>query len=157
MGLAETEEELADRASRFIKAECKRAKVTYAELAKRLEGHGVKGNGELDQVQAQAGDVRRYLPTRNARGVGIGRNEAGRPIRGLFYCKLLISSKRNILNGSTQSRQFVVAVGPSKDVASKKREYLSAAGSKMVVLNIPLDGEDKVMYLFSAKTRSDSL
>ena len=36
MGLAETEEELADRASRFIKA----------ELAKRLEGHGVKGETE---------------------------------------------------------------------------------------------------------------
>lgn len=46
MGLAETEEELATRASRFIKAELKRANVTYAELARRLEGHGVKGETE---------------------------------------------------------------------------------------------------------------
>jgi hypothetical protein len=46
MGLAETEEELAERASRLIKAECKRAKVTYAELARRLEGHGIKGETE---------------------------------------------------------------------------------------------------------------
>lgn len=46
MGLAENEEELAERASRFIKAELKRANVTYAELAKRLEEHGIKGETE---------------------------------------------------------------------------------------------------------------
>ncbi|MGO8952086.1 MAG: DUF6471 domain-containing protein [Rhodomicrobium sp.] len=40
MGLAATEEELAERASRFIKAELKRANVTYAELARRLKEHG---------------------------------------------------------------------------------------------------------------------
>ncbi len=43
MGLAETEEELAERTSRFIKAELKRANVTYEELAVRLEKHGLKG------------------------------------------------------------------------------------------------------------------
>ena len=42
MGLAVSEKELADRTSRFIKAEMKRAGVTYAELAKRLETHGLK-------------------------------------------------------------------------------------------------------------------
>jgi len=42
MGLAATEKELADKTSRFIKAEMKRAGVTYAELAKRLEAHGLK-------------------------------------------------------------------------------------------------------------------
>ncbi len=42
MGLAVTEKELADKTARFIKAEMKRAGVTYAELAKRLEGHGLK-------------------------------------------------------------------------------------------------------------------
>jgi hypothetical protein len=42
MGLAASEKELADRTSRFIKAEMKRAGVTYAELAKRLEGHGLR-------------------------------------------------------------------------------------------------------------------
>ena len=42
MGLAATERELAQKTARFIKAEMKRAGVTYAELAKRLEGHGLK-------------------------------------------------------------------------------------------------------------------
>jgi len=31
-----------DRAKRFLKAELKRAEVSYAELAKRLEDHGLK-------------------------------------------------------------------------------------------------------------------
>ncbi len=42
MGLAATEKELADKTARFLKAEMKRAGVTYGELAKRLEGHGLK-------------------------------------------------------------------------------------------------------------------
>jgi len=42
MGLAATEKELAEKTARFIKAEMKRAGVTYSELAKRLEGHGLK-------------------------------------------------------------------------------------------------------------------
>jgi hypothetical protein len=42
MGLAESEKELADKTVRFLKAELKRAGVTYAELAKRLEVHGLK-------------------------------------------------------------------------------------------------------------------
>jgi len=42
MGLAETEKELATKTVRFIKAEMKRAGVTYAELAKRLEEHGLQ-------------------------------------------------------------------------------------------------------------------
>jgi 2-hydroxychromene-2-carboxylate isomerase len=41
MGLATTEEELALRASRFVKAELKRAGLTYAELAERLKDHGL--------------------------------------------------------------------------------------------------------------------
>ena len=41
MGLAETEEELANRVSRFLKAELKRGDVTYEELAKRLKEHGL--------------------------------------------------------------------------------------------------------------------
>ena len=40
MGIAKTEAELADRASRFLKAELKRADVTYEELAERLKAHG---------------------------------------------------------------------------------------------------------------------
>ena len=42
MGLAVSEKELADRTARYLKAELKRAGVTYAELAKRLEAHGLK-------------------------------------------------------------------------------------------------------------------
>jgi len=42
MGLAATEKELADKTARFLKAELKRAGVTYAELARRLEEHGLK-------------------------------------------------------------------------------------------------------------------
>ena len=41
MGIAATEKELAGKAARFLKAEMKRAGVTYAELAKRLEEHGL--------------------------------------------------------------------------------------------------------------------
>ena len=46
MGLAATEDELRDRVARFIKAELKRANLTYAELASRLEQHGVPGETE---------------------------------------------------------------------------------------------------------------
>jgi hypothetical protein len=42
MGLAKTEEEWARRASAYLKAELKKADVTYVELAKRLKRHGFK-------------------------------------------------------------------------------------------------------------------
>lgn len=42
MGLAKSEAELAARASRFLKAEMKRADVSYEELAKRLKKHGLE-------------------------------------------------------------------------------------------------------------------
>lgn len=42
MGIAKTEIELADRTSRFLKAELKRANVTYEDLAERLKKHGLK-------------------------------------------------------------------------------------------------------------------
>jgi hypothetical protein len=41
MGFAKSEAEIAERAARFIKAELKRADVTYEELAKRLKEHGL--------------------------------------------------------------------------------------------------------------------
>ena len=47
MAFASREREWADRARRYLKAELKRAEVTYAELAKRLrEQHG------LDETEA---------------------------------------------------------------------------------------------------------
>ena len=45
-GFAKTEEEIADRASRFLKAELKRANVTYSGLAERLGKHGLKTETE---------------------------------------------------------------------------------------------------------------
>jgi hypothetical protein len=41
MGFAKSEAEIAKRAARFIKAELKRANVTYDELAERLKEHGL--------------------------------------------------------------------------------------------------------------------
>jgi len=46
MGLSKSEPELAERASRFLKAELKRADVTYGELAKRLKKHGLPDESE---------------------------------------------------------------------------------------------------------------
>ena len=40
MPFAETEREWAERAARHLKAELKRAEVTYEELAVRLKAHG---------------------------------------------------------------------------------------------------------------------
>ncbi len=45
-GFARNEAEIADRVSRFLKAEMKRAGVTYADHAERLGKHGVKGETE---------------------------------------------------------------------------------------------------------------
>lgn len=42
MGFAKTEAEWAERASRHLKAELKRAGLTYDELAERLKRHGYK-------------------------------------------------------------------------------------------------------------------
>jgi len=39
--VAEGRDEWADRARRFLKAELKRAEITYEELARRLTGMGV--------------------------------------------------------------------------------------------------------------------
>ena len=41
MGFAKSEAEIADRVSRFVKAELKRADLTYDELAERLKEHGL--------------------------------------------------------------------------------------------------------------------
>ena len=41
MGIAASEKELADRMARFLKAELKRAGITYEDLAERLKEHGL--------------------------------------------------------------------------------------------------------------------
>jgi hypothetical protein len=42
MSLAKTEEEWGARASAFLKAELKKAELTYADLAKALKKHGFR-------------------------------------------------------------------------------------------------------------------
>jgi hypothetical protein len=42
MAMPAKEKEYADRVRRFIKAELKRADVSYAELARRLNEHGME-------------------------------------------------------------------------------------------------------------------
>ncbi len=43
MGMAIiSEDDLAERASRFLKAEMKRAGVTYEDMAERLQAYGIK-------------------------------------------------------------------------------------------------------------------
>jgi len=42
MSVVSKEREWADRARRFVKAELKRAEVSYAELARRLKEHGLE-------------------------------------------------------------------------------------------------------------------
>ena len=49
---AKTEAEIAERVRRYLKAELKRADVTYAELAERLARHGVKGE-TADSIKAK--------------------------------------------------------------------------------------------------------
>ena len=46
MGIAKTEKELANKASRFLKAEMKRAGVTYIQLTERLKEHGMPDETE---------------------------------------------------------------------------------------------------------------
>jgi hypothetical protein len=41
MSFAKSEAEIAERVSRFVKAELKRADLTYDELAERLKEHGL--------------------------------------------------------------------------------------------------------------------
>jgi hypothetical protein len=52
MGLAKNERELAERASRFLKAELKRADLTYEDLAARLKKHGLPGETR-DSISAK--------------------------------------------------------------------------------------------------------
>ena len=42
MGIAASEKELAEKTARFLKAELKRAGITYEDLAERLKDHGLE-------------------------------------------------------------------------------------------------------------------
>ncbi|MGA7711123.1 MAG: DUF6471 domain-containing protein [Rhizomicrobium sp.] len=49
---AKNEAEIAERVSRYLKVELKRADVTYAGLAERLAKHGLKGE-TVDSIKAK--------------------------------------------------------------------------------------------------------
>lgn len=51
-GFAKTEAEIAERVSRYLKAELKRADMTYENLSERLAKHGVKGE-TVDSIKAK--------------------------------------------------------------------------------------------------------
>jgi hypothetical protein len=51
-GFARNEDEIADRISRFLKAELKRRGLTYADHAERLGKHGVKGE-TVDSIKSK--------------------------------------------------------------------------------------------------------
>jgi hypothetical protein len=55
MGFAKSEAEIGKRAARFLKAELKRADVTYEELAKRLKRHGVEETRDSSAAKLKRG------------------------------------------------------------------------------------------------------
>lgn len=52
MGIAKSEAEIAEKVSRYLKAELKKAEVTYEELAKRLKKHG-HPDETVDSIKAK--------------------------------------------------------------------------------------------------------
>ena len=61
MELAKSEKEIAERAARFLKAELKRADVTYEELAQRLNKRGLKETRTLSRPSLSV--ARSLLPS----------------------------------------------------------------------------------------------
>ena len=55
MGMAGSETELAERTSRYLKAEMKRANVTYEELATKLKEHGLEETRHSVSAKLQRG------------------------------------------------------------------------------------------------------
>jgi Domain of unknown function (DUF6471) len=52
MASAKSEEEWAEKVRVYLKAELKKAEVSYSDLAKKLKKHGFKGETE-DSIQAK--------------------------------------------------------------------------------------------------------
>ena len=61
MNVGNKEREWADRARRFVKAELKRAEVSYAELARRLKEHGVEETEASITSKLKSGYFRGYV------------------------------------------------------------------------------------------------
>ena len=70
MGLTDREKEWGNRASRFLKAELKRAGVGYKELAERLNQARVRGNRDFDHRQAGARLIRHIVFSCLSSGAG---------------------------------------------------------------------------------------
>ena len=62
---------MGNRAWRFIKAELKRAEVTYEELAKRLEGHGLKETESSIANKLRCGTLSKTLFLKTLAALGL--------------------------------------------------------------------------------------
>src|ERR1700731_4388730 len=82
MGFARSEAEIAERTARFIKAELKRANVTYDDLAERLKEHGL-----AETRNSITAKLTGHVPDRCCRG---SRNERNQP-RG-FVIRATVAS-----------------------------------------------------------------
>ena len=76
MGLTEREREWGARASRFLKAELKRADIGYKELAERLNRHGLAETETSITWQASARYVRRLILSGASNSIGARRLSA---------------------------------------------------------------------------------
>ena len=71
---AKNEAEIAVRVSRYLKAELKRADVSYEELAQRLKEHGLDETRDSIAANLERGYFCSYIFSWLLGGVGSGRN-----------------------------------------------------------------------------------
>ena len=69
-----------DRAARFLKAELKRAGVTYDDLAERLKAHGMAETEGLNSEQAIARDLRGHVHAGRTHGNRLRGDSTRRPV-----------------------------------------------------------------------------
>ena len=91
MGFAKSEAEIAERTARFIKAELKRANVTYDELAERLKEHGLSETRNSITAKLQTGHVPGHVPLGRDCSARIGRRQPrGRVMRFAIFLLAMI-------------------------------------------------------------------
>lgn len=78
------EREWAERAACHLKAEMKRADVTYEALAERLKVHWLRGDKGEHHEQAGARDRASLILSSSPSGLGNGRSKVGRPLDSIF-------------------------------------------------------------------------
>ncbi len=114
MRLAETERELADKTTRFVKAELKRAGVTYGEIAQRLEQQGLKET-RLRQPIARQSNCSRNLPARDISRVRHEGDEVGLP---LAAGRPIFGTMQYLLRRQGNGRIVCDTVGSGSDMSA---------------------------------------